>query len=290
MKASPPSLEPAKSPPRSRRRQPAANSAADSPVSKKSPRSTRTLKKPAGLEADDIEKRTASDSSGKRIATEAVSTEQLPPPLPEGAAAKKTRQTTKAKQERGESQDQEPPARETLAKPKRKHNVEEQQEPANPQTDGDTPKTVKRNKFVKVEEAEIEIGKPSPKNAKLKKTTETEVDETVKEEASPKKAKRKTKVKEEDEEIQEGEGGQKKITRRRKTKEEKELEAMPLAVRTGGLRMFIGAHVSGAKGWSLSMYVASVRLRLCSESRGTKFSHQLRAYWVNNSLCTLKTW
>lgn len=36
--------------------------------------------------------------------------------------------------------------------------------------------------------------------------------------------------------------------RARKTKEEKEAEAMPLAVRTKGLKMFVGAHVSAAKG------------------------------------------
>lgn len=34
----------------------------------------------------------------------------------------------------------------------------------------------------------------------------------------------------------------------RKTKEEKEAEAMPLAPRTQGLKMFVGAHVSAAKG------------------------------------------
>lgn len=39
-----------------------------------------------------------------------------------------------------------------------------------------------------------------------------------------------------------------KTTRKRKTKEEKELEAMPLKARTPGLRMFVGAHVSAAKG------------------------------------------
>ena len=38
------------------------------------------------------------------------------------------------------------------------------------------------------------------------------------------------------------------VKRKRKTKEEKEQEAMPLAARTSGLRMFIGAHVSGAGG------------------------------------------
>ncbi|KAK5074462.1 DNA-(apurinic or apyrimidinic site) lyase [Exophiala xenobiotica] len=39
-----------------------------------------------------------------------------------------------------------------------------------------------------------------------------------------------------------------KKKRKRKTKEEKEAEAMPLAPRTAGLNMFVGAHVSIAKG------------------------------------------
>ena len=42
-----------------------------------------------------------------------------------------------------------------------------------------------------------------------------------------------------------------KPKRRRKTKEEREAEAMPLAARTSGLRMYVGAHVSSAKGGSL---------------------------------------
>ncbi|KAG8532635.1 uncharacterized protein KY384_002512 [Bacidia gigantensis] len=42
--------------------------------------------------------------------------------------------------------------------------------------------------------------------------------------------------------------GTKKIKKKRRTKEEKEADAMPLAARTNGLRMFVGAHVSGAKG------------------------------------------
>ena len=37
-------------------------------------------------------------------------------------------------------------------------------------------------------------------------------------------------------------------TRKRKTKEEKEAEAMPLTARSVGLRMYVGAHVSIAKG------------------------------------------
>lgn len=44
------------------------------------------------------------------------------------------------------------------------------------------------------------------------------------------------------------ENGKPKPKRKKKTKEEKEAEAMPLAARTKGLNMFVGAHVSMAKG------------------------------------------
>lgn len=40
-----------------------------------------------------------------------------------------------------------------------------------------------------------------------------------------------------------------KTTKKRKTKAEKEAEVMPLRPRSQGLRMFVGAHVSAAKGW-----------------------------------------
>lgn len=62
----------------------------------------------------------------------------------------------------------------------------------------------------------------------------------------------------------------KKVKRRRKTKEEKEAEAMPLAARTVGIQMFIGAHVSAAKGWfhaakpfkrGVLLYIVQVGLR-----------------------------
>lgn len=39
-----------------------------------------------------------------------------------------------------------------------------------------------------------------------------------------------------------------KSTKKRKTKAEKEAEMLPLAARTKGLQMFVGAHVSAAKG------------------------------------------
>jgi AP endonuclease-1 len=39
-----------------------------------------------------------------------------------------------------------------------------------------------------------------------------------------------------------------KSTKKRKTKAEKKAEMLPLAPRTKGLQMFVGAHVSAAKG------------------------------------------
>ena len=76
--------------------------------------------------------------------------------------------------------------------------------------------------------------------------------------STPKKRKRKTTV--DTTEIKEQDTGTdneepdinnktpQKATRKRKTKEEKETDAMPLAPRTPGLRMYVGAHVSMAKG------------------------------------------
>lgn len=62
--------------------------------------------------------------------------------------------------------------------------------------------------------------------------------------------KREVKVKKEEAVRDEPEDGttQKKVKRKRKTKEEKEAEAMPLAARTVGHKLFIGAHVSSAGG------------------------------------------
>lgn len=59
--------------------------------------------------------------------------------------------------------------------------------------------------------------------------------------------------------------------RKRKTKEEKEAEAMPLAARSTGLRMLVGAHVSSAKGRSLISansylaYIARIKLSCCPQ-------------------------
>ncbi len=259
MKASERLVDPAQASPRSQRRRTAADVVADSPTSKSTPRATRTSNRTIGLQANGVEDKATPSSSGKGKEIEANITEEVPPVLPEGATPKKAKKRKEVKQTTQDIQKQEPQAEQNSTKAKRKRKEEEDQEPADPQVDGDTLKIPKRKRIVKVEEAEIEVTEPSPKKTKRKKTTEVIIDATVENEASPKKAGRKTKVEEEGEEAEEG---QKKIIRKRKTKEEKELEAMPLAARADGLRMFIGAHVSGAKGRSFSMYIAPVELRL----------------------------
>ena len=267
--------------PKSQRSRTAANASVDSDTSKRTSRATRTSIRSAGLETNGLEDGDAVDSPGKRKKIEAVPSKEVPAPQPGGVTPKKTGQPREVKQETEEDiEEQEPSAGEKSTSAKRRRRVEGSQEPVNHQVDRGTPKTIKRKRVVKVEEAEVQVGEPSPKKTKRRKATEAEVDETFKDEASPSKSKRNTKVEEEDEEVQEGEESPKKIKRKRKTKEERELEAMPLAVRTDGLRMFIGAHVSGAKGWLFWMYIASVELRLVSESRCSQLNHQLRAHWV----------
>ncbi|KAI9696146.1 MAG: hypothetical protein M1820_008287 [Bogoriella megaspora] len=78
--------------------------------------------------------------------------------------------------------------------------------------------------------------------------TEGEVKTAPKRAQKPTKAKVKTEI-DKEEFKEEQEGAEVKVTKKkRKTKEEKEAEAMPLAARTLGHRMFVGAHVSAAGG------------------------------------------
>ena len=241
MKASEPLTDPAQASPVSQRRRTAANAAVGSPTQKRTQRATRTLNKTAGSQANGVEEEDTPSNFGRRKKIEAIVTDEVPSVLSKGASPTKAKQRKQVKRETEDTQEQEPQAEETSTKAKRKRRVEEDQKPADSQIDGFTPKTAKRKKIIKVEEAEIEVSEPSPKKLKRKKATEVEIDETVADEASPEKAERKTQVKKKGEEAQEGEEGQKKTKRKRKTKEEKEIEAMPLAARADGLRMFIGA-------------------------------------------------
>ena len=88
----------------------------------------------------------------------------------------------------------------------------------------------------------IQASKDTAKKSAAHKSKETLDKQTL---TSSGKNKKKAKVKVEEEVA---EDGVKKLKRKRKTKEEREAENMPLAARTSGLRMFLGAHVSGAKG------------------------------------------
>ncbi|KAL8974930.1 MAG: hypothetical protein Q9197_000843 [Variospora fuerteventurae] len=123
-------------------------------------------------------------------------------------------------------------------------------------------KTTTTTKFIKAEETTEPtpepFASPSSKPNRRVQTKAVAVEETtgidVKSDTSPKKKKtRKGKTKAHDK-ADAGDSDNadattpKKPQRKRKTKEEKEAETMPLAARAAGLGMFIGAHVSGAKG------------------------------------------
>jgi hypothetical protein len=111
---------------------------------------------------------------------------------------------------------------------------------------------------VGLEKAERFEGDASNKTPRKRKTTQEKSPEIIsaelKEEAyTPLKKKTASKSKATEAVDLEGDDqvvdeAPKKTRRKRKTQEEKEAEAMPLAARTSGLRMFIGAHVSIATG------------------------------------------
>lgn len=113
----------------------------------------------------------------------------------------------------------------------------------------------KRRRVVKKEVIAVKqevTATPSPaKNAtrqpRVKVETAVEA-RSIAGEISPPPRRRKAK-KEED--LDSGEEEKKKPVKRTKTKAQKEAEAMPLAARTIGHKLFIGAHVSSAGGQSL---------------------------------------
>jgi AP endonuclease-1 len=105
----------------------------------------------------------------------------------------------------------------------------------------------KRKRQVKTQDEEQE-GKVAPvKKTRQRKPVklQEEVDEEEQEEEAPKKTKRPNKKAEAT-----TDDTKPNVTRKRKTKDEKEAEAMPLATRTAGHKLFIGAHVSSAGGVS----------------------------------------
>ena len=166
---------------------------------------------------------------------------------------------------------------------KRKRNAKDEVENS---IDKESPEKPKRNKKVKVEVATEVISPSGASSKQIERGDEIEVKEesvlakiedlqqTIQTPTKAKK-KKKTKAKVEKESVDiDGEEVKdhteeevetpKKAKRKRKTKEEKEAEAMPIAARTTGLKMYVGAHVSGAKGRSqrsttgATMYIASI--------------------------------
>jgi len=122
-------------------------------------------------------------------------------------------------------------------------------------------KRVQRRTKVNVEAVTKEdFGSNSPKRsrkrAKISIETKEEEEEQAAISSTPKKSKSKKKTVAEDQDVAAEEAVDetpKKAKRKRKTKEEKEAEAMPLAARATGLKVYLGAHVSSAKGPS-SLY------------------------------------
>lgn len=127
-------------------------------------------------------------------------------------------------------------------------------------------KRVQRRAKIEVEATTVE-GSGSKSTKKSWRTAKVSINAEEEEQASSpttsKKSKKGKKASTEEQGDKEEvlNGSPKKAKRKRKTKEEKEAEAMPLAARTPGLKLFLGAHVSSAKG---SSHAQSSTCRTCT--------------------------
>jgi hypothetical protein len=102
-----------------------------------------------------------------------------------------------------------------------------------------------------------------PTRTRTVKEGDSEEEDAVTKPLPKGRARKKSEAKEEaKEEDNDGKVTEKPVKKKRKTKEEKEAEAMPLASRTVGHKLFIGAHVSSA-GVSISIY--SCIARTCND-------------------------
>lgn len=119
---------------------------------------------------------------------------------------------------------------------------------------------------------EIHTPKTTSRKRKIEKLSiEEEEKAEIPEDVEDIAAKPKQKKKKREEDIVDSGELLEKPTRKRKTKEGKVSETMALAARTNGLKMFVGAHVSSAKGPSskylksrapLSLYLLRRKLRI----------------------------
>ena len=232
--------------PRSQRRKTNANPPVEISNRNTSSEETRTPHRRSQLSNGTNEQATPA-SSRRRPKTEAVILSGELQGIAENGSPQKVRQRKKVQQEEVQEEVPEEEQRKVHTSPKRivrKHKIKA--EDVELQVDGNSPRKAKRKRTTETEEAKVEGSGTSPKKTKGR-VAETE-EEAVDGEPTPRKAQRKKKVKQEEVEEEVEEEGRKKIKRKRKTKEEKEAEAMPLASRTNGLQMFVGAHVSCAKG------------------------------------------
>jgi hypothetical protein len=123
---------------------------------------------------------------------------------------------------------------------------------------------------------------PPRQGTKRKRQIKVEIGEEVEPvadevEATPKKRSRKKEGDVKDQQGKEGVEVKVKVKRKSKADKERELVEMPLAARTVGHKLLIGAHVSAAGGSSLVSLVAS-RLHTESFRRGSPSRAQLRPH------------
>ncbi len=247
-----------RSAPRSQRRKTATNPPVETPSRFTSAEEARTPDRPSHLSNGTSEQATPA-SSRKRPKTEAVIVREELQGTAENGSPQKSRQRKKIRREEAQEETPEEEQREQHTSPTkigRKHKIKEEE--VELQVDEESPRKAKRKRTTETKEVKIKESGTSPKKTK-RRVAELE-EEAVDGEPTPRKAQRKKKVKQEEAEEEEEEEGPKKIKRKRKTKEEKEAEAMPLASRTNGLQMFIGAHVSCAKGQSETLAPVSYLL------------------------------
>ena len=236
-----------RSSPRSKRKRAEAIAGTELPVLKIDGKRKHTSAEAETSQANHEDDKVLPTKSRKRVKVEATIATENSLPLEKKADTKGVKQSNKIRKAKREIQSQSPQPESERDLTKRKLGEQGQQEL---DIDGQTPQRSKLKASAKVTEIEVQEDGASPKKIKRKRV---EIDEghSVDGGLTPGKAKRKTKVKaevKEDDELDENGEPAKKTKRKRKTKEEKEVEAMPLAARTNGLRMFIGAHVSCAKG------------------------------------------
>ena len=232
--------------PHFQRRRKNANPPVDTPNPNISAEETRTPHRRSQL-TNGASEQTTPASYRRRPKTEAVIVSGELQGTADNGSFQGRRQRKKTRLEEGQEEVPEEEQREVHTLPKkivRRQKIKEEE--VELQVNRDSPRKAKRKRTTETQEAKVEGSGTSPKKRKVAELEEEAVDGN----STPRKAQLKKKVKQEEIEEEEGEEGRKKIKRKRKTKEEKEAEAMPLASRTNGLQMFIGAHVSCAKGQS----------------------------------------